>query len=111
MLPGADREAGFPYNLGFPDAAPHFRQSMPSTPAPERVRLVRRASALSLDLPQALVDALGLGHGDEVEIRAHASGHFDVSPVTRAEDPLARLRRFRGRVPAGLAVDDGGDAP
>ncbi|WLE62897.1 AbrB/MazE/SpoVT family DNA-binding domain-containing protein [Burkholderia plantarii] len=77
---------------------------MPSSPAHERARIVRHASALALDLPAAIVRALDLHEGDEVEIRARGANRLEVVRMASGPDALARLRRFRGRLPAGGPV-------
>lgn len=78
---------------------------MSSTNAVERVRIGRRANTLTLDLSATLMQALDLHDGDEVEIRPRGAAGFEVVRVAPADDALERLRRFRGRLPAGFFAD------
>lgn len=79
---------------------------MPSTNAVERARIGRRANTLTLDLPATIAQALDLHEGDEVEIRPRGSAAFEVARVVPAAGALERLRRFRGRLPAGFFADE-----
>lgn len=62
-------------------------------------------NSLAIRLPSAVVEALDLKEGDDVEI--HAAGkrafHIERKPGTR--QLLARLRKFRGRLPADFRFD------
>ena len=54
-------------------------------------------NSLAVRLPAELVRELGLREGDEITLRADAGG-FTVQRAPRAEEVLAGLRRFRGRL-------------
>lgn len=68
-------------------------------------------NSLAVRLPAALVEALGLKEGDEVELELADTHVFGLRKAASREELLARLRKFRGRLPAGVTVDrDGPDA-
>lgn len=62
-------------------------------------------NSLAVRLPAAVVDALGLKEGDEIEIAVDAERQFSVRRKPDPEALLARLRRFRGRLPADFRFD------
>ncbi|WP_091904450.1 hypothetical protein [Chitinasiproducens palmae] len=82
---------------------------MPTSPAVERARVVRLADSLLLSLPASVVDALDLRDGDELEVSQCATHGFQVHRATH-QGSLERLRRFRGRLPAGFFARVDGDA-
>jgi antitoxin MazE len=64
------------------------------------MQVAKWGNSLAVRLPKALVDALGLKEGDEIEIRAVDRKTFDLSTAPTVEEILADIRRFQGRVPA-----------
>ena len=62
-------------------------------------------NSLAVRLPAAVVEALGLKEGDDIEIMIAGSQAFEVSKTPDATDILTRLRQFRGRLPAGFKFD------
>lgn len=62
-------------------------------------------NSLAVRLPAAVVEALGLKEGDEVEIAAAAGSRFSVRRKPDPEAMLARLRALRGRLPADFSFD------
>ncbi|MBM3571572.1 MAG: AbrB/MazE/SpoVT family DNA-binding domain-containing protein [Alphaproteobacteria bacterium] len=63
------------------------------------MRIAKWGNSLALRLPAAVVEALDLKPGDEIEI--HVAGRHQLGIArkpTRAE-LLKRLRAFRGRLP------------
>jgi antitoxin MazE len=69
------------------------------------MRVSKWGNSLAVRLPAAVVEALALKVGDQIEIRAAGSAAFQVSKVTGARELLARLRKFRGRLPASFKFD------
>lgn len=64
-------------------------------------------NSLAIRLPAAVVEALGLREGDDVIL--HAVGKKTLGIETPgAKELLARLRRFRGRLPQELQVRSSG---
>lgn len=62
-------------------------------------------NSLAIRLPAAVVDALALKEGDEIEIVVAGARTFAVKRQPGARDVLARLRKYRGRLPADFRFD------
>lgn len=62
-------------------------------------------NSLAVRLPAAVVEALNLKEGDDIEIQVADSHRFEISKSPGRQELLARLRRFRGRLPAGFHFD------
>jgi antitoxin MazE len=62
-------------------------------------------NSLAVRLPAAIVDALNLKQGDNIEIYIANSRTFEVAKSPDNQALLARLRKFRGRLPAGFHFD------
>jgi antitoxin MazE len=62
-------------------------------------------NSLAVRLPAAVVEALGLKEGDMLEIQVAGKRVFEVAKAPNARELLARLRKFRGRLPATFKFD------
>lgn len=62
-------------------------------------------NSLAIRLPAAVVEALQLREGDNIEVRVADGRTFDISRKPDAQELLARLRRLRGRLPADFHFD------
>lgn len=62
-------------------------------------------NSLAVRLPAAVIKALGLKEGDQVEIQVAGKRAFQVAKAPGARDLLARLRKYRGRLPATFKFD------
>ncbi len=62
-------------------------------------------NSLAVRLPAAVVEALKLKEGDEIEIRIAAEREFAVSRDQSRNKALARLRKLRRPLPAGFVFD------
>jgi antitoxin MazE len=62
-------------------------------------------NSLAIRLPTAVVNALGLKEGDQIEIQVAGKRSFDVAKTASARELLARLRKFRGTLPANFKFD------
>jgi antitoxin MazE len=62
-------------------------------------------NSLAVRLPAAVVDALGLREGDEIEVHVADARQFGVARKPGREELLKRLRAFRGRLPADFKFD------
>ncbi len=62
-------------------------------------------NSLAVRLPAAVVDALGLKEGDQVEVQIAGKQAFQVAKAPGTRELLARLRKFRGRLPATFKFD------
>lgn len=69
------------------------------------MRVARWGNSLAVRLPAAVVDVLELKEGDEIEISVADPRQFAVSRKPSREALLARLRAFRGRLPADFKFD------
>lgn len=62
-------------------------------------------NSLAIRLPAAVVEALGLRDGDDVEVHVADRRVFEVKRKPSTREFLARLRKFRGRLPADFHFD------
>ena len=62
-------------------------------------------NSLAVRFPAGLVKALGLKEGEEVELHMVDASTFEVSKKAGAQELLANLRKFRGRLPADFHFD------
>ncbi len=62
-------------------------------------------NSLAVRLPAAVVEALELKAGDEIEIYAESARELMVSRKPDRQELLKRLRAFRGRLPADFRFD------
>ena len=64
-------------------------------------------NSLAVRLPTAVVEALDLKVGDDIEVYVADDRQFGVSRKLGREHLLARLRAFRGRLPPRLQIRSG----
>lgn len=69
------------------------------------MQVARWGNSLAVRLPAAVVEALKLKEGDEIEIHVADERAFTVARKPGREDLLKRLRAFRGRLPADFKFD------
>lgn len=62
-------------------------------------------NSLAVRLPATVVEALGLKEGDHIEIHAAGKRAFEIDKAPGVRELLARLRRFRGRLPKDFKFD------
>jgi antitoxin MazE len=62
-------------------------------------------NSLAIRLPAAVVETLALKEGDEIEIVVAGARTFGVKKSPGAREILARLRKYRGRLPADFTFD------
>jgi antitoxin MazE len=62
-------------------------------------------NSLAVRLPAAVVEALELKEGDEIEIRIAGEREFEVRRDQNKSKALARLRKLRRPLPAGFVFD------
>ena len=62
-------------------------------------------NSLAVRLPMAVVEALELREGDQIEIRIGGKRAFEVSRDQSRSRALARLRKLRRPLPAGFVFD------
>jgi antitoxin MazE len=59
------------------------------------MQVAKWGNSLAVRLPSAVVEALELKEGDQVEIRIAGDREFEVARDRSKEEALARLRRLR----------------
>ena len=69
------------------------------------MQVSRWGNSLAIRLPAAVVEVLGLKEGDDVEVRVAGEGQFEVKRTPTNREVLARLRKFRGLLPADFKFD------
>ena len=69
------------------------------------MQVAKWGNSLAVRLPAAVVEALDLKPGDEIQIRVAGDGGFDVARRPARADWLARLRAYRGALPEGFSFD------
>ena len=62
-------------------------------------------NSLAVRLPATVIEALGLKEGDDIEIHVAGRGSFEIAKKPGARELLARLRKYRGRLPADFRFD------
>ena len=62
-------------------------------------------NSLAIRLPTAVVKALQLREGDDIEVEIAGERVFKIRTKPDDEALLARLRKFRGRLPADFVFD------
>jgi len=69
------------------------------------MQVAKWGNSLAVRLPAAVVEALKLKEGDEIEIHVADGRRFGVSRKPGRDDLLKRLRAFRGRLPPDFKFD------
>ncbi len=69
------------------------------------MRVAKWGNSLAVRLPAAVVEALELKAGDEVEIRIADARAFGIARKPGRAELMERLRAFRGRLPADFKFD------
>jgi antitoxin MazE len=69
------------------------------------MQVARWGNSLAVRLPAAVVEALQLKEGEHIEIQVAGRRSLEVARKPAPRELLARLRRFRGRLPADFRFD------
>jgi antitoxin MazE len=69
------------------------------------MQVAKWGNSLAIRLPAAVVEALKLKEGDEIEIHIADARELGVARKPGRVDLLRRLRTFRGRLPADFKFD------
>ena len=69
------------------------------------MQVAKWGNSLAVRLPAAVVEALDLREGDQIEIEVAGRHAFEVSKAPGRRELVARLRKFRGRLPATFRFD------
>lgn len=69
------------------------------------MQVAKWGNSLAIRLPVAVVEALDLKPGDHIDIHVDGDRSFSVGKAPGARELLARLRKYRGRLPADFKFD------
>lgn len=69
------------------------------------MQVAKWGNSLAVRLPAAVVEALRLKEGDDIEIQVAGERAFDIKKTASTRELLAHLRKFRGRLPADFKFD------
>ena len=69
------------------------------------MQVAKWGNSLAVRLPVSVVEALGLQEGDDIEIEVADRRAFEIRKKPEARELLARLRQYRGRLPADFKFD------
>jgi antitoxin MazE len=69
------------------------------------MKVAKWGNSLAVRLPRSVVEVLGLKEGDSIEIRVVGPRSFEVGKAPTSKELLARLRKYRGRLPPGFTFD------
>ena len=69
------------------------------------MQVAKWGNSLAVRLPAAVVEALDLKEGDGIEIGIAGARSLEVRRKPGARELLARLRKYRGRLPADFRFD------
>ena len=69
------------------------------------MQVAKWGNSLAVRLPAAVVKALELREGDDIELVVADARVFEVRKKADREDILSRLRNFRGKLPANFQFD------
>jgi antitoxin MazE len=65
------------------------------------MRVAKWGNSLAVRLPVAVVEA----EGDSIEIEVSGARRFEIKKAASARELLARIRKYRGRLPADFKFD------
>jgi len=69
------------------------------------MQVCKWGNSLAVRLPAAVVEALDLKEGNNIEIDVAGARLFAIKKAPGARELLARLRKYRGRLPADFKFD------
>ena len=71
------------------------------------MQVAKWGNSLAVRLPSAVVEALDLKEGDQIEIRVAGTREFEIARNHSIEKALERIRQLRRPLPAGFKVPTG----
>jgi antitoxin MazE len=69
------------------------------------MQVARWGNSLAVRLPAAVVEALSLKEGDHINIHILGSKDVEIEKIPDRRTLLARLRKYRGRLPKDFKFD------
>lgn len=69
------------------------------------MQVAKWGNSLAVRLPAAVVEALDLKEGEDIEIHVTGARSLEVARKPESQELLERVRRLRGRLPADFKFD------
>ena len=69
------------------------------------MQVAKWGNSLAVRLPAAVVQALGLKEGEEIDLHVVGARSIEITKQPDTKELLARLRALRGRLPADFHFD------
>jgi antitoxin MazE len=69
------------------------------------MQISKWGNSLAVRLPAAVVEALKLKEGDDIEIEVAGARRFEIKKAPSARELLTRLGKYRGRLPVDFKFD------
>ena len=69
------------------------------------MQVAKWGNSLAVRLPAAVVETLKLKEGDDIEIEVAGARRFEIKKSPGARELLARIKKYRGRLPADFKFD------
>lgn len=69
------------------------------------MRVAKWGNSLAIRLPAAVVEALGLKEGDEIDVRVSRDSALELTGRPTLEEMADSLKRFEGWLPADFKFD------
>lgn len=69
------------------------------------MQVAKWGNSLAVRLPASVVEALDLKPGDDIEIHVQGERTFAIEKAPGRLELLARLRKYRGRLPVDFRFD------
>lgn len=69
------------------------------------MHVAKWGNSLAVRLPAMVVEALQLKEGDDIEIVVRGDRAFELARKPTSAELIARLRKFRGRLPADFRFE------
>jgi antitoxin MazE len=69
------------------------------------MRVAKWGNSLAIRIPRSVVEALRLKEGDTIEVRIVGPRALEIERAPALQELVRRLRKFRGRLPAGFRFD------
>ncbi len=69
------------------------------------MQVAKWGNSLAVRIPVAVVEAMDLEAGDEIEIQVAGKRAFELAKKPSTAALLAKLRKYRGRLPADFKFD------
>jgi len=69
------------------------------------MRVAKWGNSLAIRLPASVVEALDLHEGEDIKVHVSGSRTFEIGKKPGSQELLARLRKFRGKLPLDFTFD------